>query len=182
MRNSLVFLALSCAGGALAADPAGAREFDVVRPAADGIVARAADYGVRPDVPDNTPALNRALGICRTNGTRRLVFGKGTYRFTSDDSIHLAKMENFVFDGAGADFVFYRKKAQNFFVSECRQLEFRDFSVDWDWEKDPLASLVEVLEATSDHVDFKFVHYETFPRRDLRVAYTSPWDPVQRAV
>jgi hypothetical protein len=157
----------------------GAAEFEVER-SHGGAVLRAADYGITPGVSDCTDALNTLLDACLTNGTGRVVFGSGWYNFTSDRAIRLTNLKNFVFDGAGAEFVFFRTRDVN--VSGCARLEMRDFTVDWDWGKSPLASLVEVTEATSDHVDFRFVHYGQFPRRDIRVAYTSPWDASTRSV
>ena len=160
--------------------PAGASEFEVRRPDG-GRCVQAADFGVSPSSHDNVRALNRALAFCRTNGVGRIVFGKGTYRFASDAPVLLDGMTNFVFDGAGADFVFRRSKGTSFHVAKCERLEMRNFSVDWDWEKDPLASIAEVVSSCDSHIDFRFLHYPEFPRRDVKVAYASPWDPVRRA-
>lgn len=161
-------------------EPTGAQDFDVARPDG-GKMVQASDFGVSPSSADNVRALNRVLAHCRTNGVRRLVIGKGTYRFSADAPILLNGMTNFVFDGAGADFVFHRRRGSSFHISGCSRLEMRDFSVDWDWEKDPLASVVEVEAVTGGHVDFRFCHYDEFPKRDVRVAYVSRWDEVQRA-
>ncbi|MGN0832257.1 MAG: right-handed parallel beta-helix repeat-containing protein [Kiritimatiellia bacterium] len=172
----LAFGALTCV-----ADPRGAVEFAVERPDGGKTVA-VADYGIVPSAPDNTLALNRLLGACRTNGVRRVVFGQGTYRFVSNGAIRLDGLENFIFDGAGAEFVFFRRQDVNFSIRGCKRIELRDFSIDWDWERDPLGSLVEVAAVDGEHIDFRFVHYEDFPRKDVRVAYTSPWDETTSSV
>ena len=164
-----------CAVGDMRLDICGAAEFDVMRPIA-GVVVRARDYGVEPEKPDNTLALNALLDACRTNGPVHLVFDPGVYHFIGGDGVRLEGLQDFVFDGAGAEFVFLRERGVNFSIRGCKRLEMRDFSVDWDWDRDPLASLVEIAETADDHVDFRFVHYETFPRRDVRIAYASPWD------
>ena len=163
------------------ADVRGASEFDVARPGRE-LVAHAADFGVVADGRDCTAALNNALNACRSNGVGRLVFGRGVYRFAGGRGIAVDSMRDFVLDGAGAEFVFFRKSGVNFDVRNCERLEMRDFSVDWDWERDPLASLVAVEDRAADHVDFRFVHYDQFPRRDVRVAYTSPWDAETQSV
>lgn len=163
------------------ADPAGATDFEVARPDANGPVFDASAFGVLPESPDNTEPLNRALAACRERGASRLVFGCGIYRFEGGSGILLDGLSDFVFDGAGAKFVFHRESGVDFTARDCVRLEMRDFSVDWDWERDPLASLVEVADASDRHVDFRFVHYRRFPRRDVRIAYTSPWDGAARA-
>ena len=165
------------------ADPTGAVDFEVDSPRnAGGVTVNAADFGVSEAAADNVEALNRAVAFCRTNRAARLQVPKGVYRMTAERAVTLKGMSDFVFDGGGATFVFCRKRGPNFRIEGNERLVVRNLAVDWDWEKDPLASLVEVVEATGDHVDFRFVHYDTFPRRDVRAAYISAWDEAADAV
>ena len=145
-------------------------------------VAEAAAFGVSVDSADNVPALNKALDWCRRNKAAGLRVAPGTYRFTSDTPVWMERLCDFTFDGGGAKFVFFRKKGESFRVMDCERTTIRNLSVDWDWEKDPLGSLVKVVEADETHLDLAFVAYKRFPRRDVRIAYLSAWDAAARAV
>jgi len=65
-------------------------------------------------------------------------------------------------------------------VVNCERVLFNNFNFDWDWETDPLASLVEVVgvNATGQEpfVDFKFFEYDKFPNRNTRMVNASPYD------
>jgi len=162
--------------------PTGSHPIAVDPPRGNGPVLDAAAFGVSPDSTNNTPALNAALRACREKGASRLVLRKGVYRFTSDAALHFEHLTDFTFDGGGSDFVFWRKREPNFRVTGCTRTVLRDFSVDWDWARDPLASMVRVAAATDETVDLSFDDYERFPRRDVRLVYMSPWDPATRSV
>lgn len=163
--------------------PAGAREFEVDRPDNPaGAIVDAAEFGLNPAAPDNTAALNRAIAHCRAAGAARLRVPPGTYRMTADAAVLFDGLRDFVFDGGGATFVYCKKREPNFLIRQCERVVLRNFKVDWDWEKDPLASLVEVAQAAEEFVDFRFVEYDRFPRRDLRVAIVSSFDPATRSV
>lgn len=57
------------------ADPAGATDFEVARPDANGPVLDASAFGVLPESPDNTEPLNRALAACRERCSAVQIFG-----------------------------------------------------------------------------------------------------------
>ena len=145
-------------------------------------VVEAAAFGVSVDSADNVPALNKALDWCRRNKAAGLKVAPGTYRFTSDTPVWMERLRDFTFDGGGAKFVFFRKKGESFRVMDCERTTVRNLSVDWDWEKDPLGSLVKVREANDKYFDLEFIDYRRFPRRDVRIAYLSAWDVKARAV
>ncbi len=147
-----------------------------------GAVVEAAAFGVSSAAADNVPALNKALGHCRKSKAVCLKVAPGTYRFTSDTPIWMERLHGFTFDGGGAKFVFHRKKGESFRVMDCERTTIRNLSVDWDWEKDPLGSLVKVRTANDKHYDLEFIDYKRFPRRDVRIAYLSAWDEEARAV
>jgi len=164
--------------GDLGAAPTGAKDFTVERPRnPKGTVVQAADFGVQNDAADNTAALNQALRHCRDTGAAKLLVAPGTYRFTANESVLFDSLHDFTFDAQGATFVFLKKSSDNFSVRDCERVVLRNFQFDWDWSVDPLASLVEIAAVHEDAVDFCFVHYDQFPRRDLRIAVISSFDP-----
>jgi hypothetical protein len=170
--------------GDLGGLPTGAKEFEVERPQpkADAATVRASDFGFSQDAEDNTAALNKAIKHCKESGAALLELAPGTYRMTADAEVIFDHMSDFTLDGKGAKLVFLKKRGSNFVLRFCERMLLRDFSFDWDWEQDPLASVVEVAGVDERSVDFKFVEYERFPRRDVRVAIVSSFDPVTRSV
>ena len=147
-----------------------------------GMVVAAADFGFSPESADNTAALNRALAFCREKNAAKLELAPGSYRFTADASIMLDGMRDFELDGKGAKFIFLRTEKESFLINDCERLLLRNLSCDWDWAADPLASAVEVMRTDPGTVDFKFVEYDRFPRRDVRVSVFSCYDPVSRSI
>lgn len=164
--------------------PTGAKEFTVERPQpkAGAATVRAADFGFSEDAEDNIAALNKAIKHCQETGAAVLELAPGTYRMTADEEVVFDKMSDFTLDGKGAKLVFLKKRGSNFVLRSCERVVLRDFSFDWDWSVDPLASVVEVVGVGEKTVDFKFVEYERFPRRDVRVAIVSSFDPETRSV
>lgn len=169
--------------GPLETLPTGAKEFSIDLPSnPDGNTVKAVDFGLSPDAADNVDALNRALEHCRKNGAAKLVVAPGIYRMTADRPVRLEQMRDFIFDGGGATFVWHKKREANFRINGCERVVMRNFKMDWDWEKDPLASLVEVVDVSNTHVDFRFNDYKTFPRRDVRTVVLSSFDPATKSV
>lgn len=163
--------------------PTGAKEFEVEHPDnPEGAVVKAADFGFSETADDNTEALNRALEFCKKNGAAKLELAPGTYRMTANRSILLDNMRDFEFDGKGATLVFNTKCQWTFDVTNCERVVMRNFNYEWDWEKDPLASVVKVVKTDPAYVDFEFIEYENFPRRDLRITVLSSYDPATKSV
>jgi len=67
-------------------------------------------------------------------------------------------------------------------VIRCERVELRNFRIDWDWARDPLASLVRVTAVESNAVELTFVDYPVFPRRDTKLVMLSPYDVGTRSV
>ncbi len=153
--------------------PTGSEDFTVDLPRLEKAKTyQGTDLGISPDNPDNTAALQGAIAKLRKLGPSRLVLGPGVYRFTSDTAITLPSTRDFELDGQGAQFVFRKNKDKLFRVEHCERVALRNFSIDWDWEQDPLASIVKVeaKAAAGDAIDLRFVDYTAFPRQDVRVA------------
>ena len=121
------------------------------------------------DNPDNTAALQAAIKHCWEVNASRLVVPKGVYRFTSDQTVLFEGLKDFVFDGNGSKFVFYKKYNNLFQISNCERVEFKDFKVDWD--VDPLGSVVKVenVNPLDGSVDLLFVDYDKFSRDVIRI-------------
>ncbi len=168
--------------------PTGAKEFDVELPKPETEkVVNAADFGVTEDSPSVLGAINKALEHCKKIGASKLVLPKGTYKITEDGSINIDSFKDFTFDGGGSTLVYHKKRGANMAVSNNLRVKIENLNFDWDWEKDPLASVVEVVNVYNNgnnngYVDFKFVEYEKFPRKDARMALISMYDPKTKSV
>jgi hypothetical protein len=106
-----------------------------------------AEHGVTPECGDSTPALLRVLEACRRAGARELLFPRGRYHFHPDLAVEeylhvsnndeglkriafpLHRLEGLTIDGQGSEFIFHGF-LNPFVVRECRDIRFRDFSVD----------------------------------------------------
>jgi hypothetical protein len=163
--------------------PTGSAEFAVEPPKLDKAKTfNGKDFGILPENPDNTRAFQEAINAIRKQVPARLVLDPGEYRFTNDTAVVFPSVWNFELDGQGSKFVFLKNKDKLFRIEHCRNIAFRNFSIDWDWEKDPLASIVRV-EAKSeagDAMDLRFVDYVKFPKENVRVAHIQKIDPKTR--
>ena len=167
--------------------PTGAKEFDVDLPKPEKeIVVNAEDFGVNPDAEDCATKLNAALEHCKKIGASKLVLKKGRYKIFEEKTVLMEGFADFTIEGGGATLVYRKRKARNMEVRNCRRIEIRNLNFDWDWETDPLGSLVEVVgmstESPESFIDFKFYEYEKFPQRQVRVANLSCWDDKLKCV
>lgn len=163
--------------------PTGCPEFEVKLPDGKGEKIHAADFGMSTAAADNTAALQKLLDYCRERKPAQVIFSRGTYRLGG--SVKIEHLENLDIDGNGAFFLYYRDlkgAKENFAFRNCRQVRIRNLNFDWDWDKMPLGSLVEVINVNGDEIDFRFCDYDYFPKRDLRVAMVSEMDPKTRLV
>ena len=183
---------VSCATNvAVCADyvpPTGAGEFSVELPRrTNGPVVMAADFGFSPTNDACQLAINRAVERACAVGASRLELAPGVYRCFGSRGIALEGLEDLTLDGKGARLVFCRppdKAAEpNVLIKGCRRVELRDFTMDWDWENDPLGDFVEVVgrhvgekEDNSSYFDVKFPGLDRHPvyPRPLAVAEFNP--------
>lgn len=163
--------------------PTGAAEFTVEPPKpASNLILKATDFGFSTDNDDNAAAINKALDACRAQNAAGLELAPGTYRCESNTFIRLTDFKDFTLDGKGAKLVGLRTWNQFLHIGGCERTVVRNLDLDWNWDKDPLASLVEVAAVHDGSFDFRFVHYDTFPRRDIRMSIISSFDPKTRSV
>lgn len=124
----------------------------------------ASDFGMDEAKADNTAELNSALAYCAAHPGTRLVIPKGTYRFTSNDTIRVFGCENLLVEGNGARFIFTSTAAANKFTFRSSSfVEFRNLDTDWDWENDPVGRLVKIVgENDKAHtMDLEFTEYDS---------------------
>ena len=185
----------------------GCPDFNVELPAGNpnAPVVNAADFGATENNLKFCDAMNAAVAHCRKIGARKLVLPKGVYHLYNSGPITFEGLKDFEFDGRGSTFIFLRDKglakmkgldaskiSNNFQdgacvkISECERVKVGNFNIDWDWAADPLGSIVRVENVCAspggEYIDYKFVDYDNFPRRDLRVANLSSYDPVSNLI
>lgn len=163
--------------------PTGAKEFDVDLPRPSStLVLNAADYGVSPSSADNTAALRAAFAAAKARQAAGITLAPGIYRLTGDAPLTLDGFRDFTFEARGVTFVSRRKRGAFLAIRKCVRTRLVGFSLDWDWTRDPLASLVRIVHAEKDSFDFEFLDYEDYPNKDAEVRQFFAWDPQARVV
>ncbi len=170
--NDLQTLALdqNSGYGNRAVNPSGAVGFTVEPPSnSGGSIVNLADFGAVvdgepkavPGTDTNFLALKSAIAKCRETHAARLTVPKGIYRISSEETILFEDLRDFVFDGGGATFLFDQTKGGAAIqIKNCSHSVFSNFNVDWDWEKDPLASVGKIVKVAPDRSFFE-MRFET---------------------
>ena len=175
----------SAATGACGGEPTGCPAFTVERPRPHGgAVLSAKDFGLSEGSDKNASAINRALAEAKRVGARSVELAPGTYRCFDEPGVVVSGFRDFTFDGKGAVLVFrrpaeYRGQPQselildkgNVLADACARTELKDFTIDWDWEGDPLGAFVRVAAKHVDeaapensYVDLAFVDWDRHPK------------------
>lgn len=161
--------------------PSGSKEFSVDLPQVDHKDAVSVeDFGASPELGDNVPAFLSAIAYCKKIDAGKLIVPQGVYHFTSNDPLVFDDFTDFIFDGQGSEFIFCKPERAILAARNCNRIMLKDFSIDWDWDKDPLASVAKVISVgdNSAYVDLEFIDYAEFPRRDVSIAFLRGIDPV----
>lgn len=130
--------------------------FSIARPKEDNLKRiYAKDYGMSPDNEDNTKAFINALKDSSANA--HLVIEQGIYHFRNmENDIEINNFENVIIDGNGSTFIFDTKYCMKIYGGNG--VEIRNLKVDWDWEKIPVGSLVQLVKKHSRNVfDIQFI-------------------------
>ena len=174
--------AVDCAWAAITGCP----DFDIDLPRdTGGPVVRAADFGFSEGDDNNAAALTRAFEHCKKVGASKLVLAPGKYYCRAEAGVMMDGLEVLTVEGEGAVLIFDRPSVfrnieywrieispdyGNFRIRNCTRVRLRNFSVDWDWERDPLAAFVRVTKTHVDNVatnasyfDVEFVDYARYP-------------------
>ena len=117
----------------------------------------AASFGVIPENPDNTEALQRAVDYMAENPGTRLAFAKAVYRFASEKQIEIRNVTDGMLDGGDSVFL-WSEKGYFSVVNVCR-FSAENMIIDWDWEnRYRLADMIRVVRADEESVEFE--HFE----------------------
>ncbi|MBL8994806.1 MAG: right-handed parallel beta-helix repeat-containing protein [Spirochaetia bacterium] len=166
--------------GSLPVLPTGAAAFTIDLPKLkSGSSLSVADCGASPDLADNSKAFKDAIARIAAEGFSQLKVPPGIYRFTSDAPLTFDHLIDFEFDGGGATLLFHKKSGSLIEIKSCERVRFRNFKIDWDWKKTPLASVVTVEETdpVAKTTVIRFNDYENFPAQDTRIAFLQLLDP-----
>ncbi|MBQ3007112.1 MAG: hypothetical protein IJD78_06085 [Clostridia bacterium] len=124
--------------------------FYIQRPKSDKLnEINAADFGLSEDNTDNFEAFQSALNYCSQHPQTRLVIDKGTYYFRSSNGLDANGCTDLLIDGSGATFIF-SSTGYKFFIRNSDCIEIRNLNFDWNWEENPLASVVTVQNSDPD--------------------------------
>ena len=162
--------------------PRGAKEFEVELPRIEEErIINAADYGLDERAADNSAAMRKAVEALRNTAANKLVINKGRYRFASYNSVVFSQLKDVTIEGNGATFI---NTIPTAFVKveNSDHVRIMNLNLDYDWDKDPIASLVEVVDVTSEYVDLHFVHYDDFPKKDTAFIVVSAYDMTTKSV
>ncbi len=168
--------------------PKGATEFEVDAPNnPNGEIVEAKNFGIVPEKNVSLERVKKALKHCKNVGAKKLVFEKNaTYNFFEDGYIDISDMKDFSFDANGSTFVFNHERGPNFALQNNLRVKIENLKIDWDWQKNPLASLAEIVAINKEqrYIDLKFPHYQQHPAYPeyLRLAMLSPWNEKEQAV
>lgn len=162
----------------------GSPEFTVELPKPAEKTASVADFGAKPENPDNLQAFSDAIEHCAVNGIGKLVVPKGVYRFTSNNPLKFNELKDFEFDGQGSELIWLKEHSALIEITDCERVLFKNFFVDWDWDKDPIGSVIKVIKVAEDgsFLDAAFTNYEKFPKRDMRIGIIEQLDPATMSV
>ena len=166
-------------------DASGCPEFDIDRPYSHGGgTVRATDFGFSTAHSNNASCITRAIAYAKEIGADRVELAPGVYRCHDKEGVVVAGTTNLLIDGKGACLVFYRPSVArdvayweveisteygSFRLLDNERLELRDLNVDWDWEIDPLAERVRLVDVHLDdrpdasYWEFDFVDYARHP-------------------
>jgi len=167
--------------------PTGACDFEVLAPLnISAPIIYAKDFGVEAGGNNLNSKLNKAIEHCKSIGASTLVLEAGAYYLDESIPIKFEGFKDFTFDGGGATFVINKTAGTSFEAEGCARVKLCNFNIDWDWQKKPLASIVEIVQTGradgADYVDLRFVDYEVFPDKSARAVLLVPWDRHLKAV
>ncbi len=162
----------------------GAAEFTVDMPKPAENTASVADFGAKPENPDNCRGFNDAIRFCKANSIGKLVVPKGVYRFTGNDPVKFDGLKDFKFDGQGSEFIWLKERGGLIEIAGCERVLFSNFLIDWDWDKDPVGSVMKVTAVAADgsSLDAVFPDYGKFPKRNMRIGSIEGLDPETMSV
>ncbi len=137
-------------------------KFYIQRPKAEKMnVVNASDFGLSEENEDNFEAFQNALYYCSQNPQTKLIIDKGTYYFRSIYGLDANNCTDLLIEGNDATFVF-SSTGYKFFIRNSDCVEIRNLNFDWNWDENPLASVVTVENSNpdADTLDLVFKNVE----------------------
>ncbi len=172
--------------------PTGCPNFEIEQPKpTKEIIVNATDFGLNESVENCADIINKAIEHCKKIGASKLVLPKGNYKIYQSKGINFVDMTDFTFDGNGSTLIYRKDKGScNMYIRNCLRTKFKNFNMDWDWDTEPLASIVELIDtkestkAGESYFDFKFVDFKKHPlyNKPIRVVNLSCYDPILKVV
>ncbi len=185
-ENSVGLVYIKTQSGAIT----GAEEVTVPRPSDTGRTLSTEDYLS----PEKTGAQN-AVGFAEllkqvknsydsTTPFTKIDIPTGTYRIkpSKQYAIHLRDLHNLCLDGNGSLFILedsdYAIGSAAFFALEyCDTIEFRNFSIDFDWDNYPLFVIGEVISADTATNSVTFLIDSHKLPSTVKIGGGRSWDP-----
>ncbi|MBQ8683833.1 MAG: hypothetical protein IJ518_04900 [Clostridia bacterium] len=138
-------------------------------------VVDAATFGMNPANKDNSDAFMLTLAYAAQAPNSKIVIPKGVYRFSASKAMVLRDATNVVIDGQGSEFIF--STPHLFYTRECETIEWRNLTIDWDWDFYRLANLMKVVNKTGTYIDFELPEVETVDIATLEFGAMNSFDP-----
>ena len=138
-------------------------------------IVDASTFGMNPASKDNSDAFMLALAYASQAPNSKIVIPKGVYRFSSSRTMILKEATNVVIDGQGSEFVISTPNL--FYTKECETVEWRNLTIDWDWDSYRPANLMKVTEKTDSYIDFELPEVQTIDVNTLEFQSVNRFDP-----
>lgn len=151
----------------------GNTEFEIKLPEFGINIIDAAEFGMDPGKASNSSALAYAFQYCAKNPNTKLNIKKGVYKFESTQTIQLSFAKNIMIDGNGSEFIFSNAGYLKFY--NCDIVQIQNLTIDWDWEKERLASVGKVVGIAPDRSFFDF----EFPEI-INVSTSMKWETMNQ--
>lgn len=153
--------------------------FTIKRPGENMPKVYGSQFGMSPELEDNTAALTAAFAYCAEHPYTELVIEKGVYMFCNRASIKLDNLIGIKLNGNGSEF---RVKYCNLFaLNGCRVVELCNLIIDWDWERSRLADLVRIAHREDDgeitRIDYEFLEIDNVDPETMEWRNMYTYDP-----
>ena len=168
----------------------GADDISIPRPDESGRTISAASY-ISPEKTStrNASGFSSLLSKVKTsykseNPITKIDIPTGTYRIKSSSqfAVHFKELKNLVVEGNGAHFIFEDSdkaigSAAFFGLENCDTIEFRNFSMDFDWDAYPLFVIGEVISSDTKNRTVTFrIESHKLPET-VKIGGGRTWDP-----
>ncbi len=152
-------------------------KFFIERPKTEILnTVNASQFGLSTDNNDNYTAFQKALDYCKENPFTKLVIDNGIYYFRNAKTLNI-NCSDVLIDGSDATFIF-SATGTRFDLINCDCVEIRNLNIDWNWDENPLASVVTVKNSSPDEntIELEFKDAK-FCRENTKFSAISMCDP-----